>query len=379
MFQGSRVVVGLLLLVVACSSADGPTEAAPDPLSVRTTALADAVRNVAYSQALAASGGELGYVWSVSGGSLPQGLDLTASTGVIAGVPTTASSHSFTVEVMSSDGQTASRTLTIDVNPPPALQPSALCSANPGSAIASFEDPNLDAAVRASLGVGAPDDLTCDLLATLTSLSGKGRSIQSLVGAQNLTSLYSATLQENQISDVAPLRELMSLGTVNLYGNAITDIGPLSGLVDLVVLELWSNPFTDLTPLEGLTKLEFLELWGDPTPISNISSLSGLTSLVSLYLEANTIAETDALAGLVALRNLDLDSNSVTDIDGLVGLTELSRVYLRGNLGLVNIQALLDNTGFGVDDQADLRGTGVPCVDIAALEAKGVNVSSDCP
>ena len=41
--------------------------------------------------------------------------------------------------------------------------------------------------------------------------------------------------------------------------------------------------------------------------------------------------------------------------------------------------ALLDNTGLGVDDTVDLKSTNASCTDVAALETKGVSVSSDCP
>ena len=56
-------------------------------------------------------------------------------------------------------------------DPPPVLQPSELCSDNPSSAITTFSDGHLDAAVRDQLSVGAQEDLTCDLLSRLTSLS----------------------------------------------------------------------------------------------------------------------------------------------------------------------------------------------------------------
>ena len=46
---------------------------------------------------LAATGGTTPYTWSVSAGSLPAGLTLTAETGVISGTPTTAATSTFTV------------------------------------------------------------------------------------------------------------------------------------------------------------------------------------------------------------------------------------------------------------------------------------------
>ena len=48
--------------------------------------------------------------------------------------------------------------------PPPLLQPSELCSDQPGAAIPTFEDANLESRARGALGVGAQSDLTCGLM-----------------------------------------------------------------------------------------------------------------------------------------------------------------------------------------------------------------------
>ena len=50
------------------------------------------------------------------------------------------------------------------------LQPSELCSDHSGAAIATFEDANLEARVRAALSLGAQDDLTCGMVSGLRVL-----------------------------------------------------------------------------------------------------------------------------------------------------------------------------------------------------------------
>ena len=75
---------------------------------------------------------------------------------------------------------------------------------------------------------------------------------------------------------------------------------------------------------------------------------------------------------------LDLSHNSITDISPLGGLTELFFVVLSNN-PISDIQPLVDNTGLGVGDSVHLYNTNVSCADVAALEAKGVLVSSACP
>jgi Tol biopolymer transport system component len=87
-------------------------------LSVTTTSLPGATLGAGYSAALAATGGTAPYTWSVTSGSLPPGLSLNASTGVISGAPVLAGTFGFTVQATDSSSptpQTASATLSVTV------------------------------------------------------------------------------------------------------------------------------------------------------------------------------------------------------------------------------------------------------------------------
>jgi hypothetical protein len=112
----------------------------PAALTITTSSpLPDGVVGVAYSQTLSATGGQPPYSWSIVAGSLPDGLALAPSTGVLSGTPSAAGSINFTVGV--SDGaqptpQTATKTLSLAVT---ASAP-VLNSLNPGSAIAGGSD-----------------------------------------------------------------------------------------------------------------------------------------------------------------------------------------------------------------------------------------------
>jgi large repetitive protein len=70
---------------------------------------------VAYTDTLTAAGGATPYTWSVSAGTLPAGLTLAATTGVLAGTPTTAGTFSFTVKVTDASSQTATKATSITI------------------------------------------------------------------------------------------------------------------------------------------------------------------------------------------------------------------------------------------------------------------------
>lgn len=91
------------------------TIAAP-PLAITTTALPSAIENTPYTASLTATGGVTPYVWSIASGTLPPGLTLNVG-GNVTGIPTTAGTFSFAVQVADAEStpQTATAQLSITV------------------------------------------------------------------------------------------------------------------------------------------------------------------------------------------------------------------------------------------------------------------------
>jgi hypothetical protein len=89
---------------------------APKAVAITTVKLRRATVAKSYSDSLAATGGAPPYTWSTSAGTLPSGLTL-GTDGTVQGVPTTAGSFSFTVEVTDSyvPADTPTRTVTLSV------------------------------------------------------------------------------------------------------------------------------------------------------------------------------------------------------------------------------------------------------------------------
>lgn len=127
--SGTPTVAGSFPVTVRASSGPaGVTQTADasftlvistPPVDITTLSLPAAQRGVAYSAPLTATGGNGTYVWSLTAGSLPDGLSLAGN--VISGTPSaTANSASFTVRA-ASDGKTDTQALSITVTSPSSL------------------------------------------------------------------------------------------------------------------------------------------------------------------------------------------------------------------------------------------------------------------
>lgn len=119
----------LLSLVTGCTvdvhpravTGGGTGGGGSTPLVITTTSpLPPGLVNTAYTETLAATGGNGTYTWSILSGSLPTGLTLNGSTGIISGTPTTAGSSSFTIQVADSEStpQTATLAAVLVINAP---------------------------------------------------------------------------------------------------------------------------------------------------------------------------------------------------------------------------------------------------------------------
>ncbi len=77
-----------------------------------------------FSQSLSASGGTGNLAWSLSSGTPPSGISLAAD-GTLSGTPSAVGSRTFQVRVTDEVGAIATRSLTMTVNPPPRVLPTA--------------------------------------------------------------------------------------------------------------------------------------------------------------------------------------------------------------------------------------------------------------
>jgi uncharacterized protein YhjY with autotransporter beta-barrel domain len=104
-------------------------------LSINPASLPNGSQGVAYNQTVSASGGTAPYAYSIASGALPPGLSLNAATGAVTGTPTTSGISTFTVFGRDINGNTGTKSYTINIgNNSLTLTPAALPNATQGRA-----------------------------------------------------------------------------------------------------------------------------------------------------------------------------------------------------------------------------------------------------
>jgi len=91
---------------------------APPPLSVAAIPALETVMGLSFNYQLSAVGGTSPYTWSAAPGAIPSGLNLNATGGSIAGIPTAAGLFTFSVTVRDSASVSATATVQIKVIDP---------------------------------------------------------------------------------------------------------------------------------------------------------------------------------------------------------------------------------------------------------------------
>ncbi len=96
---------------------------APPALTI-SASLPSGTAGTAYSNPMSASGGTPAYTWSISAGSLPPGLTLAATTGIISGTPIISGTFNFTASVSDTGSPVQSQSAATSIVIAPAQGPS---------------------------------------------------------------------------------------------------------------------------------------------------------------------------------------------------------------------------------------------------------------
>ncbi len=117
LISGTPTTAGTGTFTVAVADSESPAQTksvtlsiviAPVSLAITTSSVSSGTISSAYSSLLQVSGGTGPYTWSITSGSLPAGLSLGTTTGIISGTPTAIGTANFTATV--ADGENPAQT-----------------------------------------------------------------------------------------------------------------------------------------------------------------------------------------------------------------------------------------------------------------------------
>ncbi|MBQ7543345.1 MAG: putative Ig domain-containing protein [Synergistaceae bacterium] len=200
------------------------SDTAPD---IKTTSLTVAALDVEYSAMLSAFG-QVPMTWSVTAGSLPDGLTLNPNTGVISGIPTTKGEYTFTVEARNTKGADTQE-LTITVTDLPVIVTSAF-TAYKGNSFEGQLQLNISMPAEWS-AEGLPGGLKLDSESGL--ISGKPKKTGEFSVTVTATTSAGTTLPVTVIITVNDAPTKPSIKTSKLtqitIGDSVTDKLQYSG------------------------------------------------------------------------------------------------------------------------------------------------------
>ena len=289
----------------------GNTEIDPDEeeetVTITKTSLSGGTAGTYYSDTLTAD--KSGVTWSVSSGSLPAGLSLNASTGVIAGTPSTAGTYTFTVKAAySSVYATKTYTITIAAATPTYTLTITKTSLASGTAGTYYSD-----TLTATLSGSAISPTWSLKSGSLPSGLSLNASTGAITGTPSAAGTYTFTVSASFLDITASKIYIMTIAAAQIpSGIAVNATNFPDAVFRSYVSENFdtdSNGVLSETEIAKATRIEVEE--------KGISSLKGIeyfTGLHNLYCRHNQLTALDVSKN-TALEILYCYNNQLTALD----------------------------------------------------------------
>ncbi|CAO5254753.1 DUF7927 domain-containing protein [Frankia sp. AgKG'84/4] len=281
-----------------------PTLTFPPPPPAQT--------GIAYSNTLVVTGGTAPFTWSVTAGTLPPGLTLNPSTGVLAGTPTTAGTYTFTVGVTDAFAVSATQAVTLVVTAGPIVivKSAGASSVAPGGTV-NYTITATNTAATAFSGVtftdalaGVLDDAVynADATATTGAVSFTSPNLTwtgNLAAGAAVTVTYSVTVANPDTGNkiLSSAVSSTTVGTTCPVGG--TDPG-CANIVTVSIMTITSSSTVTTTQPGGVVGFTYAAVNDGTTPLPNATfsvPLGNLLDDATYNLDGQTTAGTINLVG----------------------------------------------------------------------------------
>ncbi|AUD00425.1 putative Ig domain-containing protein [Spirosoma pollinicola] len=264
-------------------------------VNLTTSTLPNGQVGTAYSQTLTTTGGTTPYTYAVSTGTLPTGLTLNPTTGVISGTPTAATTSVFTIKVTDAKSCTDVASLTIVTSSAPACSQNLVVT--PGTCNSATNQYSISGTVSFTNAVAGTLTITDGSKSTTVAVTAGATSV-----AYSLTGLTSGSGSHTVTSS------LTNCGT-----DFITYAAPASCTVCTVNLVTSTLPDGQV----GTAYSRTLVTSGGTTPYTYAVSIGTLPSGLSLNPTTGVISGIPSAAATSAFSIKVTDAKSCTDVTSL--------------------------------------------------------------
>ena len=390
--SGTPTATGTRTVLLFVADANGGTLSNPLSITissaptVTTTGLPTATdTQVGYSAALASTGGTAPISWSISSGVLPSGLTLNSASGIVAGtVAANATTQTFTVAATDAIGVPGTKSLTIVVNPAPAVTTTGLAPATEGQTGYSqtLAETGGTAPIAWSISSGVlPSGLTLDPstgvisetvgnTATTQTFTVTATDVNNVSGSKALTIVVNAapsvtttglaTATDGQTGysqtlasagGTAPITWSISIGVLPSGLTLSPSTGIISGTVGAAAT---TQTFTvSATDLNALTGTKSLTITVNPAPSITTTALAdaahgalGYSQPLAVAGGTGTITWSVSVGALPAGLTLDTSTGVISGTVAAVATTQTFTVSVTDANNVVGVRVLSINVTF---------------------------------
>jgi hypothetical protein len=285
---------------------------------------------------LGATGGTAPYTFSIVSGTLPTGLSLNGSTGVISGTPTTAQNISFVIKATDAEGCTGNKTFGFDVICPTiVVSPSSIADLTAGQATTINLSSNGGTApytytvTSGSLPTGLTLNGGTGIISGTPTTSGAASFQITSTDANSCTGVQSYSFNVNYEADAQAFITAAGI-TDTTQKNAINTL-----VVDLKGYSIWSK-MKAIYPFVGGTAST--HKWNLKDPLDTDAAFrlvfaGGVTHSSNGFLPngTNGVANTHLSPSLLTNNNTHISVYSRTDSNGIfcdIGVSAPASTYI---------------------------------------------------